>query len=109
MADVITAEYRLAGEAGLTRFVTAVLEKVGVTPDDAAITAEVLVQADLRGIESHGVARLESYYVSRLRAGTMRAAPVVTTLRETATSLAVDAGNGLGHPVAKRTMARIIE
>jgi len=109
MADVVTAEYRLAGEAGLTRFVTAVLENVGVAPDDAAITADVLVQADLRGIESHGVARLESYYVSRLRAGTMHAAPVVTTLRETSTSLAVDAGNGLGHPVAKRTMQRVID
>ena len=109
MADVITSEYRLATEPGLKRFVAAVLEAVGVTPDDAAIVADVLVAADLRGIESHGVARLEPYYVGRIRAGVLAAQPVVTTVHETPTSLLVDAGNGLGHPTAARTMARVLD
>jgi LDH2 family malate/lactate/ureidoglycolate dehydrogenase len=109
MTDVITSEYRLATEQGLTRFVAEVLEKVGVAPEDARTVADVLVAADLRGIESHGVARLESYYVSRLRKGLMSPRPHVETVRETPTSLLVDAGNGLGHPVAKRTMERILE
>ncbi|MDB5026542.1 MAG: malate dehydrogenase [Candidatus Eremiobacteraeota bacterium] len=109
MADVITAEYRLSTESGLKSFVTTVLTKVGVTPEDAAIVADVLVAADMRGIESHGVARLESYYVSRIRAGQLEAKPVVETVRETPTSLLVDAGNGLGHPTAKRTMERVLE
>src|SRR4030088_2857977 len=104
MADVIASEYRLSTETGLKSFVSTVLEKVGVTPADAAIVADVLVAADLRGIESHGVARLESYYVSRIRAGELDPIPKVTTARETATSILVDAGNGLGHPSAKRTM-----
>ncbi|HYZ15415.1 MAG TPA: Ldh family oxidoreductase [Candidatus Acidoferrum sp.] len=108
MADVVTSEYRLSLEPGLKKFVSSVLEKVGVTPEDAAIVADVLVEADLRGVESHGVARLESYYVSRLRNGQMEAKPTVTTLRETPTSLLVDAGNGLGHPVAKRTMEKVL-
>ena len=40
-----------------------ILESHGVPPDEAAIVADVLVRADLRGVESHGVARLEQYYV----------------------------------------------
>jgi len=109
MADVITSEYRLAREAALKTYVSTVLEKVGVSPPDAATVADVLVAADLRGIESHGVARLESYYVSRIQAGQLAAAPTVTTVRETPTSLVVDAGNGLGHPTAKHTMERVLE
>ncbi|MDB5093340.1 MAG: putative oxidoreductase, partial [Candidatus Eremiobacteraeota bacterium] len=109
MADVVTSEYRLSTETGLKNFVSAALEKVGVTPADAAIVADVLVAADLRGIESHGVARLESYYVSRIRAGQLDPTPKVTTARETATSILVDAGNGLGHPAAKRTMESVLD
>ena len=108
MADVATAEYRLSKETTLKRFVTEVLAKVGIDAADAAIVADVLVAADMRGIESHGVARLESYYVSRLRAGQMNARPTVTIARETPTSIVMDAGNGLGHPAGKRTMERVI-
>ena len=109
MADVITSEYRLATETGLKSFVTTVLEKVGVSPEDAATVADVLVAADLRGVESHGVARLESYYVSRIRAGQLEASPKLTTVRETPTSVLVDAGNGLGHPAGKKTMQRVLD
>jgi LDH2 family malate/lactate/ureidoglycolate dehydrogenase len=109
VADVLTSEYRLSTETGLKNFVSAALEKAGVTGADAAIVADVLVAADLRGIESHGVARLESYYVSRIRGGGLDPTPKVTTARETATSILVDAGNGLGHPSAKRTMEKILD
>jgi L-2-hydroxycarboxylate dehydrogenase (NAD+) len=109
MADVITSEYRLSAEPDLKRFVSTVLEKAGVVAEDAGIVADVLVAADMRGIESHGVARLESYYVSRIRAGQLAAKPDVQTVRETPTSVLVDAGNGLGHPVGKRTMERVLQ
>jgi LDH2 family malate/lactate/ureidoglycolate dehydrogenase len=109
VAEVLTSEYRLARETDLKGFVARVLEKVGVAPADAAIVADVLVAADLRGIESHGVARLESYYVSRIRAGQIEPTPTVSTVRETATSLLIDAGNGLGHPVSKRTMEQLLD
>jgi L-2-hydroxycarboxylate dehydrogenase (NAD+) len=109
MADVITSEYRLSTEPDLKRFVSTVLEKVGVAPEDAAIVADVLVAADMRGVESHGVARLDAYYVSRIRAGQLAAKPPIQTVRETPTSVLVDAGNGLGHPVGKRTMERVLE
>ncbi len=109
MADVITSEYRLATETGLNQFVATALKKVGVSPEDAAIVADVLVAADLRGVESHGVARLESYYVSRIRAGQLDPTPKITTVRETPTSVLVDAGNGLGHPAGKRAMERVLD
>jgi LDH2 family malate/lactate/ureidoglycolate dehydrogenase len=109
MADVITSEYRLATEPRLRAFVTTVLEKVGVPAEDAATVADVLVAADLRGVESHGVARLESYYVSRIRAGQLDPSPELKTVRETPTSVLTDAGNGLGHPAGKRTMQRVLD
>ncbi|BDE04886.1 malate dehydrogenase [Vulcanimicrobium alpinum] len=108
MADVITTEYRLASEPALRAFAAAALEKVGVSSEDAAIVADVLVAADLRGIESHGVARLEPYYVKRIQAGRLNPRPAVTTVRETPTSILVDAGNGLGHPAGKRTMDAVL-
>ncbi len=107
MATAAT-EYRLSTEERLKNFVCAILTKVDIDPADAAIVADVLVASDLRGIESHGVARLESYYVSRLRKGQIEAHPSIETVRETGTSILVDAGNGLGHPVANRTMEKVI-
>ena len=109
MADVITSEYRLATEPGLRTFVTTVLEKVGVPAEDAAIVADVLIAADLRGVESHGVARLDAYYVSRIRAGQLDPHPELKTVRETPTSVLTDAGNGLGHPAGHRTMQRVLD
>ncbi len=107
MATAAT-EYRLSGAETLKRFVQSVLAQLDVDPADAAIVADVLVAADVRGIESHGVACLEPYYVSRLRQGHIAARPKVEIIRETGTSLVVDAGNGLGPVVAQRTMEHII-
>ncbi|HMD01881.1 MAG TPA: Ldh family oxidoreductase, partial [Candidatus Baltobacteraceae bacterium] len=94
---------------GLRAFVVRAMTTVGVSPADAELVAEVLVASDLRGVESHGVARLEKFYVGRIADGTIDAAAKATTLSETPTLLAVDAHNGLGHPVSVRTMRRVIE
>ena len=109
MADVATGEYVLCVRSELTAFTRAVLQTVGVEATAAQTVADVLVTADLRGIESHGVARLESYYVSRIRSGTLKAHPNYHVVRETETSIVYDADNGLGHPVAKMAMERVIE
>jgi LDH2 family malate/lactate/ureidoglycolate dehydrogenase len=109
LAQVVDTEYRLSTEQKLTAFVADVLTKVGVAQADAETVATVLVAADMRGIESHGVARLDSYYVSRIRAGKLEPAPRVGVVRETPTSLVLDAGNGLGHPAGKRAMLGVLE
>ena len=95
--------------AALRDFVERALVVTGVGEEDARLVGEVLVASDLRGIESHGVARLEGFYVDRIRDGIIDPHAVETTALESATSLAVDANNGLGHPVAARTMRRTIE
>lgn len=109
MAELATSEYVLSTQPKLETFVATVLKTVGVAPDDSRVVAEVLVASDLRGIESHGVARLESYYVSRIRAGKLNANPAYRIVRETGTSVVYDADNGLGHPVAKMAMQKVIE
>lgn len=94
----------LVEAASLRRFVAAVLESVGMDGEDAGIVADVLVAADLRGHESHGVARLEGHYVRNLQHGRIRLRAELQTVRETASTLMLDAGNGMGHPAAKRAM-----
>jgi L-2-hydroxycarboxylate dehydrogenase (NAD+) len=74
----------------LRDFCAAVFEKLDVSADDAWVTADVLVAADLRGIASHGVARLRRY-VAGLRDGVMIARPQVRVLTETPATAALDA------------------
>jgi LDH2 family malate/lactate/ureidoglycolate dehydrogenase len=95
-------------EASERAFIHAALAAVGVDDRDAALVSDILTAADLRGIESHGIARLRWFYVDRIRLGTVNARPTYTTVRETPTSLVVDADNGLGHPVSHFAMERTI-
>lgn len=90
------------------RFIHEALATVGVLNADASIVADVLLAADVRGIESHGIARLRWFYVDRMRMGTIEKRPQTAILRESDTALALDAGNGLGHPVSVRAMERTI-
>jgi L-2-hydroxycarboxylate dehydrogenase (NAD+) len=87
----------------LMDFCVQVFEKMGVSSSDARITANVLVQANLRGIDSHGVARLVRY-VNGLRDGVMMAHPEEKVIVETPTTVTLDAGAGLGQPVSHRAM-----
>ena len=81
----------------------------GVTEDDARIAAEILVSADQRGVDSHGMIRLDTYYGSRLRAGLIDPKAPLKVLRETLTSVAYDAGTGLGQVAGYNAMMRTIE
>lgn len=76
---------------------------------DARIAADVLVSADLRGINSHGVIRLHSYYGDRLMKGAIDPTSSVQVIQESPATLALDGGNGLGQVVAYRAMSRCIE
>lgn len=93
----------------LRAFVADVLRVVEVSAEDARIVAEVLVAADLRGHESHGVARLEAFYVRRIRRGQIDPKARLTVLHERAATLALDARNGLGQPAAYRAMEMCID
>jgi LDH2 family malate/lactate/ureidoglycolate dehydrogenase len=84
------------------------LTKLHVPHEEAEITADVLVRADLRGIESHGVSRLPRY-AKRLMKGWIRPKAKLTVKRETPVSLLVDAENSLGQVIAYKVMELCIE
>jgi len=80
----------------------------GVPEEDAEIVADVLITADLRGVHSHGIARLHAYYGDRLRRGLINPQTPLTLLHETPTTLAFDAGNGLGQVAGVKAMQACI-
>ena len=69
--------------------------RFGVPKDDALQAAEVLARADLRGIDSHGVARLHSYF-DMLTLGRINPKPKIKMVRSTPSTATVDGDNGLG-------------
>ncbi len=85
----------------LVGFVAAVLEEHGVPADHARITAERMIEADLRGRTGHGLIRLVPYS-KRLQAGGYNLAPDIRVLHETPVSALVDGDNGLGQVVMTR-------
>ncbi len=76
----------------------------GVPEVDAAHAADVLLFADLRGVDSHGVARLHTY-IDMLVLGRINPAPNVKIIRETLSTATVDGDNGLGLVVGPRANA----
>lgn len=96
------------GAESLRRFCERVLQEIGVSEDDARITADVLVEADLRGIDSHGTARLRRFYVDGIREGTIVARPQVQVVTEAPATAVIDAGAGLGQPVSYRAMEKAV-
>ncbi len=87
----------------LRKFMVDVFKAQGVSDDDAAICAEVLITSDLRGIESHGIGRLK-YYYDRIQAGIQFPAAKMEIVKETETTALVDGHHGMGHPTAYRSM-----
>jgi LDH2 family malate/lactate/ureidoglycolate dehydrogenase len=85
----------------LREFSARVFEHFGVPPADAALAADVLAAADLRGVDSHGVARLHTYF-EMLSLGRINPRPNVRILRELPATAAVDGDNGLGLVVGPR-------
>jgi L-2-hydroxycarboxylate dehydrogenase (NAD+) len=95
------SETRLFPSPRLREFTTRVFQSTGVPDDDARLAADVLLAADLRGIDSHGVARLRTY-VELLRAGRINPRPTLRTVRETLGTATVDGDNGLGLVVGPK-------
>ncbi|MFZ5971302.1 MAG: Ldh family oxidoreductase [Bacteroidota bacterium] len=94
--------------ADLAAFTLAVFKKMGCPSADAVRATEVLLGADLRGIDSHGVARL-SGYVRLWEAGRINAQPHIRTVHESPSTAVVDGDRGLGLVVAPKAMEIAIE
>lgn len=99
---------RRVSSTELRRFVEQTLEAVGVESEHAQRIADGLVHADLRGVSSHGVARLEAY-VQKFEEGGFARAPEITTRRVGDALLVVDADDGPGQSTATVAMDAAME
>ncbi|MDD5766203.1 MAG: Ldh family oxidoreductase [Candidatus Marinimicrobia bacterium] len=101
-------EMKIVKTPELQDFVVKILRQNSLEKRQAEITADVLVCADRRGINSHGVARLKRY-IDGLKDGTIRLNPNVRIVKETPVSLVIDGDGGMGQPIAFDAMTKCIE
>jgi LDH2 family malate/lactate/ureidoglycolate dehydrogenase len=92
----------------LNYFCRSVLENLDVPAEHAKQVSQCLVQADLRGVDSHGVIRLP-VYAGRIRKGLVNPRPKLEFLHEHAAAALLDGDNGLGAVVGATAMQRAIE
>lgn len=94
----------------MERFVADVFKGIGVPDADARTCADVLITADKRGIDSHGIGRLKPIYYDRIVKDKIQQ-PVtnVEVLRDNMATAVVDGHHGMGMVVAKRCMGLAIE
>lgn len=93
----------------LEHFAQQLFERMGVTPADAALTARSLVEANLRGVDTHGVTRVLTAYVRRLQAGVMNARTEIAVVQDAPSTALIDGKNSIGQVVATRAMQLAIE
>src|SRR5438093_1864226 len=82
----------------LEAFVARALTALGLPSSDAEQVARLMILADLRGSDGHGIFRLPQY-VRRIRAGRMNVQPNIRAVQETVAAALVDGDNGMGHLV----------
>ena len=96
-------------EAALRQTVAAIFEKVNLTPEDAAIGADVLVTTDLRGVESHGVSNMLRSYVQSYQKGDYNPRPNWRIVRESPSTATIDGDGGLGIILGPKAMRIAID
>ena len=96
-------------ESSLRQTVTALFEKVGLPPEDAAEGADVLVSTDLRGVESHGVSNMLRVYLQQYRQGILNPKPQWRIVREFPGTATIDGDRGLGMIQGPRAMRLAME
>jgi LDH2 family malate/lactate/ureidoglycolate dehydrogenase len=104
----IPAEDVRVSAARLAEFVTRAFVAAGLPEADAKTVAGLMVEADLRGSDTHGVIRLP-LYVRRLRAGGVNAKPNIQVVHDRAAVALIDGDNGMGHLVMRRAAELAIE
>ncbi len=92
----------------LAAFILRVFTAAGVPAGDAQTLANLMVEADLRGSDTHGVIRLP-LYVRRLRAGGVNATPNIRVVSDRPSAALIDGDNGMGHLVMRRAAELAIE
>jgi len=93
----------------MERFMVDAFKAVGVPEEDAKICADVLITADKRGIDSHGIGRLKPIYIDRIKLGVQKPVTEFEIVREGPTTAVVDGHDGMGHVISKRAMQMAID
>jgi LDH2 family malate/lactate/ureidoglycolate dehydrogenase len=94
--------------AELLRLVTAIFDHCGMNEQDAGLLADSLVDADLRGVHSHGVLRVPEY-VNKLKSGGVNPQGHPQIVRDSGACLVVDGGNSMGQIGTHFAMEQVIE
>jgi L-2-hydroxycarboxylate dehydrogenase (NAD+) len=94
--------------ATLTAFIKRAFEAAGLPSGDADILAGLMVEADLRGSDTHGVIRLP-LYLRRLKAGGVNLRPNIRIVQERPATALIDGDNGMGHLVMRFAAMTAIE
>ncbi len=93
----------------LEKYMEDVLCAVGLPLDDAKVCADILIESDKRGIDSHGIGRLKPIYIDRIREGIISPITKIETIKEGLTTAVLDGNNGMGQIVSKYAMTLAIE
>lgn len=102
------SETRFIPSRTLTEWIANAFQAIGVSESDARLTASMLVQTSLWGIDSHGVARAP-HYLNRISHKSILANPVIAFEQTAAAAGKLDGGHGLGFVVCERAMRYAIE
>lgn len=84
----------------ITDFVRDVYIKYGVPEEDAEICTDLLIEAERRGIPSHGINRFKPIYLDRIKAGIQSPVTNLEIIRETPTTAVIDGNSGMGQVIA---------
>ena len=93
----------------ITNFVIDAFVGYGVPKDDAVIIADVLLESDKRGIESHGCNRFKPVYLDRIEAGIQNPVTNFEIIKETETTAVVDGHDGMGQVIGVKSMQMAID
>ncbi|MCQ2553057.1 MAG: Ldh family oxidoreductase [Clostridia bacterium] len=93
----------------MNNFMIDVFKAYGVPEADAAICADVLLESDRRGIESHGCNRFKPIYLDRIKIGTLKPVTEIEIVKETPTTIVMDAHDGMGMVASHKMMELLIE
>ena len=102
-----SSDQRLTVEAAY-QLAQRIFVAAGLPQADAAVVTDNLIQADLRGHSSHGIARVY-VYCDRISTGLVATRPAIKVLNETPAAFHLDGGHGMGAVVARRAMRMCIE
>src|SRR6056297_2553724 len=90
-------------------FMVEAFQKVGIPKQDAKICADVLMESDKRGIESHGMNRFKPIYIDRILDKIQKPITKIDILKETPTTAVFDANDGMGMVASHKAMQLAID